>query len=126
MNIRPVIQNIAINETESRLRVGIAQLREDNERLRKRSAILSQLEEGELGADDHDALTRSTGLGAAMMVEVALMLEGMGRNSERRKRVEDAAALKRVASLLRGEAGRSRDVNHRIYEQGNVYIHPEG
>lgn len=103
----------------------IKALREDNARLRNAEAKLSKLEEGELGAYEHEALMRSCRMGAEMMIHTALMLEGMFYNAERRKS-PDAAPLKRVAQLLRMEAGRARDVGHKLYEQGNCFIHPEG
>lgn len=100
-------------------------LREDNARLRKAEAKLSKLEEGELNAYEHEALMRSCSMGAEMMIHTALMLEGMQYNAERRKS-PDAEPLKRVAQLLRMEAGRARDVGHKLYEQGNCFIYPEG
>ena len=96
---------------------------------KRKADLWDELQEGELGAHEHDALSRMASLGAQTAINAALLLEGMGRWYGRLK-TDDAqrksATLINAAWILRTEAGRGQDVCRKLEDQGNVYIHPEG
>jgi Ni,Fe-hydrogenase III large subunit len=90
---------------------------------RRKAAIYDDLQEGEVGAHKHDALTRMATLGYQNAINAAMLLENMSRWYERFEVVK-SKALKEAAAILRTEAGRGHDIVSDIEDGGNIYIMP--
>ena len=91
----------------------------------RKARLYDAMQEGEVGAHKHDALTRMASLGAQTATNAALLLEGMSYWYGRLQTdgaQQKSKTLKDAATILRIEAGRGHDILSDIENGGNLYI----
>lgn len=91
-------------------------------------AKLIDVQDHEIGAADQDALTRMATLGSEAAIAASFTLEAMSRwygRSKLESAQQKSKTLKDAAFILRGEAGRGREIVQKIEDSVAVHIIPD-